>query len=210
MSCCSKLICDGCDYANASREMEMRVVPSCPFCRTKLPVTKEEADKQRMKRVETNDPFAMCREGTEQYCKGDCSSAFEYWTKASELGFAEAHYKLSIMYGGGEGVEKNRSKEIYHLEEAAIGGHPDARRNLGSDEWMNNDDTERAVKHWIIAATQGDDHSIKRLIKEFKFGAIQKEVLASALRAHQAAVDATKSPQREVAEKYYRNAPELR
>ena len=39
-----------------------------------------------MKRVEANDPVAICHEGGEQYAKGDYSSAFEYWTKAAGLG----------------------------------------------------------------------------------------------------------------------------
>ena len=38
----------------------------------------------------------------------------------------------------------------------------------------------------------------------FKDGLVDKEVLASTLRAHKAAVDATKSPQREEAEVYHR------
>jgi len=39
----------------------------------------------------------------------------------------------------------------------------------------------------------------------FKEGYASKDDLAAALRAHQAAVDATKSPQRDAAEAYYRN-----
>jgi hypothetical protein len=38
----------------------------------------------------------------------------------------------------------------------------------------------------------------------YKAGLVEKEVITAALRAHQAAVDATKSPQRDVAEEYYR------
>ena len=51
-----------------------------------------------------------------------------------------------------------------------------------------------------IAATQGDDDSIKALMDEFRSGMVSKENLAAALRAHQAAVEETKSPQREAAE----------
>ena len=200
-NCCSKVICDGCVIANKIREDEASMVHSCPFCRKPLPDTDEEIDKQRMKRVEANDPLAIRREGRNQYYKGDFVKAFEYYTKAAELGNAEAHYQLSNMYLKGQGVEKDEGKEVYHLEEAAIGGHQVARYNLGCDEWSNNR-IDRALKHWIIAATQGDDHAIKNLMKVFKKGLIAKEDLASALRAHQAAVDATKSPQREAAEKY--------
>ena len=61
------------------------------------------------------------------------------------------------------------------------------------------------MKHWIIAATQGFDESIKMLLEIFQSGVVSKDDLAAALRAHQAAVDATKSPQREAAEEYRRS-----
>ncbi|KAK1733635.1 Sel1-like repeat family protein [Skeletonema marinoi] len=151
--------------------------------------------------MEANDPVAMTQWGKKQYVKGNYSSAFEYFTRAAELGDVLAHYQLALMHHYGDGVEKDKGKEMYHLEEAAIGGHPYARYNIGCEEWKNGND-ERAAKHWIIAASQGDDSSMKALIAAYKGGLINKEDLAAALRAHQAAVDATKSPQREAAEEY--------
>ena len=202
MACCSKAICEGCDHANKIREAETSLRPSCPFCRTAIPSTIDEADKMMMRRIEANDPVSMCQEGSEQYDKGDYISAFQYFTKAAELGDVEAHFKLSLLYHHGEGVEKDEGMETYHLEEAAIGGHPFARHNLGCHEW-NNDNNERAVKHWIIAAKLGDDDSIKPLMAAYRVGFVSKDDLASTLRAHKAAVDATKSPQRDVAEEFY-------
>eukprot|EP00984_Skeletonema_dohrnii_P002533 scaffold876_cov92-Skeletonema_dohrnii-CCMP3373.AAC.8 len=198
-TCCSKRICDGCDVETQKRELEERRDQKCPFCRE--PVGNELWRKQILKRIEANDPVAMCREGVKQYDKGDYSSAFGYFTRAAELGDVDAHSKLSLMYHYGQGVEKDKGKEMHHLEEAAIGGHPGARYNLAGGEWHNGN-TERAVKHWIIAASQGHDESIKPLMDAFKSGMVSKEVLSAALRAHQAAVDATKSPQRAAAEEY--------
>jgi hypothetical protein len=203
-TCCSKIICIGCDHANKMREIEGKLSFKCPFCRRPVPREKRFRDKQMLKRVEANDPVAMRYEGIEQYRKGDYRSAFGYLMKAAELGDVEAHFKLSLLYHHGEGVEKDEGMETYHLEEAAIGGHPFARHNLGCHEW-NNDNNERAVKHWIIAAKLGDDDSIKALMDAFKIGLISKEEFAATLRANQAAVDATKSPQREAAEEFYRN-----
>eukprot|EP00573_Skeletonema_grethae_P007104 CAMPEP_0201695596 /NCGR_PEP_ID=MMETSP0578-20130828/7490_1 /ASSEMBLY_ACC=CAM_ASM_000663 /TAXON_ID=267565 /ORGANISM="Skeletonema grethea, Strain CCMP 1804" /LENGTH=42 /DNA_ID= /DNA_START= /DNA_END= /DNA_ORIENTATION= len=42
---------------------------------------------------------------------------------------------MSHMYREGLGVEKDVKKKLFHLEEAAIGGHADARYNLASYEW---------------------------------------------------------------------------
>eukprot|EP00985_Skeletonema_marinoi_P028751 scaffold25925_cov73-Skeletonema_marinoi.AAC.1 len=139
-----------------------------------------------MKRIEANDPVAMTQWGGEQHRKGNYSSAFEHFTRAAELGNVLAHCQLAESYHYGYGVEKDRGKEMYHMEEAAIGGHPDARYNLGWNERKNGND-ERAAKHWIIAASQGDDSSMKALIAAYKGGLINKEDLAAALRAHQAA-----------------------
>ncbi len=201
--CCGKVICRGCIYADLLRMREGRLKEMCAFCREPIKSTEEQDYKQRMKRVEANDPVALRREGFYVYEKGNYSEAFEYWKKAAELGDAEAHCKLADRYEDGKGIEKDEGKHIYHLEEAAIGGHPSARLVLGLQEQINGN-TERAVKHWIIAATQGCDYSIKVLMVAFKDGFVKKDTLAATLRAHQAAVDATKSPQRDAEEKYQR------
>ena len=201
MSCCSKLVCNGCLYANMRREFEGRLQHACPFCRQPQPKTQAEADRNEMRRIEANDPVAMQQLGSKRYREGDYGSAFTFYTKAAELGDVDAHCQLSTMYRKGEGVEKDEEKETYHLEEAAIGGHPLARYNLANNEWRNNNRIERAVKHYIIAANLGDDRSIKQLKECYAHGLVSKEDFAAALRAHQATVDATESPQREASAK---------
>ena len=74
--------------------------------------------------------------------------------------------------------------------------HHDARFNLGAYE-NGKGRVERAIKHFIIAANLGDDAAMQELKEFYKYGGMNKEQFASALRAHQAAADATKSPQRE-------------
>ncbi|KAK1734970.1 hypothetical protein QTG54_014430 [Skeletonema marinoi] len=140
--------------------------------------------------------------GTEHFVKEDYVGAlFEYWTKAAESGDALAHYELSCFHQNGKGVEKNEKKRLYHLVEAAIGGHPGARFQLAGYEGKNSR-FDRMVKHFIIAANLGHDGSIQMLKGCYKHGLVSKEDFAAALRAHQAAVDATKSPQRDVAEAF--------
>ena len=104
------------------------------------------------------------------------------------------------MYHEELGVEKDEGKKVHLLEAAAIDGHPYARYNLGCHEYSHGN-IERAVKHWIISAAQGEDESIKSLLLEFREGHVNKEDLDAALRAHKAAVDATKSPQRDEADR---------
>ncbi|KAK1733781.1 hypothetical protein QTG54_015636 [Skeletonema marinoi] len=201
--CCSKRICNGCVHANQMREAAESSEPKykCPFCRHPAPKTQEQAKMIMMKRVAASDPVAMCQMGSVRFNEGDYNTAFEYWTKATGLGDVGSHYNLSLLYMNGLGVEKDKKKRLHHLEAAAIGGDHVARNHLAIAEWENGRQ-ERAIKHWIIAATLGDDNAVKCLRERYVVGdVVCKEDFAAALRAHQAAIDATKSPQREAAAK---------
>ena len=94
MSCCCKMICDGCAYAY----QRTGCCVWCPFSRHPVPKTEEESDRIAMKWVAANDPVAIRRMGAIRFHGGDSESAFKYWTKAAELGNVEAHYSLSILW----------------------------------------------------------------------------------------------------------------
>ena len=206
MTCCSTLICNGCDCFNQKREVEGRLQLKCPFCRKAVPETDEDVDERLMKRMEVNDPAAIGEMGTKRFNKGDYVTALEYWTRAAALGDVIAHYQLSCLFNEGKGVEKDKKRELHHLTEAAIGGHPSARFNLAILE-KNNGRVDRAVKHWIIAAKLGHDQSLKCVKDLYQAGFASKEDFVGALRGYQAAIDAMKSPQREEATK--RSVPML-
>ena len=197
-TCCCKTICNGCDYANFIREVEGRLQQKCPFCRKAAPKTDEGCIEQLMKRIEANDPVAMCSMGKVRCKEGEYNAAFEYWTRAAALGDIEAHYEVSLLYREGRGVEKDEKKELYHLEQAAIEGHPMARHNLGVMEWRKGR-LDRAAKHFIIAAYLGDDASLKCVKDLYKAGLVRKDDFATALRGH----EATNSPQREEAAEFH-------
>jgi hypothetical protein len=169
MTCCSKIFVTAVftPMTLFFRAEKMNLFPSCPFCRTPVAKSEQETNERRKIRSETNDPAAICHEGIVQYKKGkhyNYSMAFACFTIAAELGYAEAHYNLAALYHQGHGVEKNKGKYIYHMEEAAIAGHPIARYNLGVHEYSNHN-FERAAKHWTIAARQGCNKSIKELMR---------------------------------------------
>ena len=197
-SCCSKIICNGCEHANKIREFEGRLQEKCPFCRKAAPKTDEEVNERMMKRAEANDPVAICSMGKKRYNEGDYKDAVEYFTKAAALGDVMAHYQLSGLYHFGQGVEKNEKKELHHSEQAAIGGHPLARHNLALLE-VKNDQYDRAAKHWIIAAKLGYYDSLNALKTLYKNGLVSKNDFSAALRGYQTAIAAMKNPQREEA-----------
>ena len=206
--CCCNYLCNGCNYSNQKQEFEARLQVKCPFCRKAIPKTKEENKEQLMKRIGANDPVALCYLGEEKCEGGDYNSAFEYLTRAAALGNADAHYQLSILHRKGKGVEKDEKREQHHLEQAAIRGHPRARNNLGCMEGKSGR-MDRAAKHWIIAANLGYDPSLENLKKLYKGGHVSKDDFAAALRAYQAAIDATKSPQREEAYEFIANMKQI-
>ena len=200
-SCCSQYICLGCVVANRKSNINVPIeAQCCPFCREPVVRGNKKDRKRLMKRIKANDPVAMKEMGWRCYEEGDYDGAFKYLSKAAELGDLDAHFKLGLMYMEGKGVEKDMEKAAYHWEKAAIGGHPEARNNLACHEWKN-DNIERSVKHFIIAANLGFEKSMKKLWKHYSLGNITKEDLDATLRSHQAAIDATKSKQREEAEK---------
>jgi tetratricopeptide (TPR) repeat protein len=200
MSCCGKTICKGCGAFHIISNIHDEVKRfTCVFCRT-LTSDREEYEKREKERIEANDPEVLRYRGSESYEAGDFDKAFDYYTKAAELGNAEAHYRLGRMYGEGVGIEKDKEKAAYHCEKASIVGHPHARFMLAVYE-SEDGRLDRAVKHWIIAANLGCEYSMKQLLRMYKDGYITKEDYGSTLRTHQAAIDATKSSQRDVAER---------
>ena len=163
MACCSKLVCKGCMYANGEREKRERLLPTCPFCRHQMPETVEKNLLLEMKRLKSNenDPIALNKMGMRHFVAGDHAAAIECWEKAVGSGDIQSHYYLSDVYycHNVRGVEQDMKKAMYHAEQAAIGGHPAARHNLGTWE----EDIGKAAKHFIIAANLGFDDSLQEL-----------------------------------------------
>lgn len=201
-TCCSKRICKGCSYAHEKSQLQQGRHPKCPFCREALPTSMKQVKNLLKTRIKANDSQAMVDMGTMLFHKEDYDGAIKYWTKAAELGDVLAHYELALLYRNGEGVEMNFEKEMYHTEKAAIAGHATARNNLAMYE-LRRDNMVRAVKHYIISAKQGFDSvlfpPLDYVKKGFTMGIVSKEEYAAALRGYQAAVNATKSQQRDEA-----------
>eukprot|EP00984_Skeletonema_dohrnii_P013065 scaffold5382_cov79-Skeletonema_dohrnii-CCMP3373.AAC.4 len=101
MTCCSKRICNCCDYATQMRELDGKLQQKCPFCQRPVPKTKEQVKMNNLKRVTAIDPIAMCQMGSIRFNDGDYDTAFEYWTKATGLGDVGSHYNLSLLYKKG-------------------------------------------------------------------------------------------------------------
>ena len=204
MSCCCKILCKGCNYANQMRELEEGLEQRCAFCREPAAEMDDEEffEKNIMERVKKNDAVAMTQMGKTHLEDGDYEKAVEYFTKAAKLGDANAHCCLGDLYRNGNGVEKDEKKAIFHFEQAAIGGHPFARGNLAEHE-LRNGRPDRAVKHVIIGANLGCNNNLKFVKDLFVEGITSKEDYAAALHGYQTAVNETKNAEREEGEAFY-------
>ena len=195
--CCGKMICLGCTHAAFTADHR----DLCPFCRAPRPASSAEFLKRINKRVHANDAVATYNLGCE-YLHGreglqqDYEKAMELFLWAGKLGSAVAYGNVACSYSSGRGVERDEDKAKYYHELAAMGGDAISRNNLGCfDAEAGNID--RAVKHWMIAAEAGYDHSLENIRKSFMHGCATKDDFEKALRAHKEAKDEMKSAQRE-------------
>ena len=136
-----------CSFGNTGNNL------TCPFCNSDLGRKRDvEHLAQIRKRAEANDPGAinelanyyLHREGGSQQ---DHANAMELCARAAELGSSQAHYNLGIEY-------RQRGYK-FQYKTAAMAGHELARCNLGNME-AKSGNIERALKHWMIAASAGD------------------------------------------------------
>ena len=183
-SCCGKSICKGCLYSSIVAGDNM----ICPFCKTEGKAkTGEDKIEELMKRVEANDADAMYVMGTHYYggahgLQQNQERAMELWKQASQLGSIDAHYFLGNMCFA-EGGNKNLKKAKFHLEPAAMAGHEVARYMLGFMDFEEGK-KERAVKHWIISASAGNQHAMHQLRKFFEKGVVNRNTIDSTLTAY--------------------------
>ena len=202
-TCCGKVICSGCIHAPVYDNNGNKVEKKCPFCRVPAPKTHEEVINQLKKRMEVGDAEAMYCLGCD-YSRGElglpqnADKALELWHRAAELGHVGSYYNIGSAYFHGRGVGRDETKAIHYWELAAIGGDVKSRHNLGIFE-IKTGNTERALKHFMIAVGSGHNWSLKKIKQLYAKGHATKDDYANALRARQAYLVEIKSNQRDKA-----------
>ena len=153
---------------------------------TQIEVAKfdEERVEEMMKRVEANDAGSVYQLAND-YHHGklgllqDRARAMELWTRAAKLGSSQAHFQFGSTYD----AEGDSKKSKFHYEAATMAGNEDARCNLGAMEAQSGN-MERAVKHWMIAASAGDYKAMHNLLIAFNHGSISRSAIDSTLTAY--------------------------
>ena len=198
MPCCGKVMCNGCFYAPVLTNEGNRAEELCPFCRTPEPNSSKEENKRYEKRAEIGDPIAIYNIGGGYFDGEDKKKAMELWHKAGELGYAPAYQNIGCSNMFGMGVKVDKKKAMHYWELAAMRGINEARCNLGVEE-ENAGNIERAIKHYIIAARDGNSHSVKNIQDLYMDGDATKHDYATALHAYQEYLKEIKSDTRDKA-----------
>jgi TPR repeat protein len=194
MSCCGKVICGGCVFADFKQNHRQ----ICPFCRTPVAENMTDVIQRHNKWLEVNDPYAFFDIGT-RYFQGlgvvqDKSKALEYYLRGVELGSADCLAIVGFMYDEGDGVVKDKKKAIHYYELAAIQGHSTSRYSLGFNEY-NFGKYDRALKHWLISCRHGSVKSLEAMKTLF----IEGHANEKALRSYQEYIKEIKICQRDEA-----------
>ena len=207
-TCCGKVICSGCSnaplYDNQGNEVDKR---NCAFCRTPWPKSDEEEIQRLKKRMGAGDSIAIHSIGS-YYRDGkyglqqDYKKALEFWYRAVDLGYNEAYCNIAYSYQYGRGVEVDKKKAMYYYELAAMGGDVQARHNVGELEKVAGN-TNRAIKHYMIAVGSGHSISLQTIQRLYSNGHATKEDYTKALQLHQAYLGEIKSAQRDKAAATY-------
>ena len=207
-NCCGKIICCGCDHAPVYDNLGNKIIErKCPFCRTPTHKSDEEYDERLQKRVELGDAEAIFTLGN-YYREGeygfpqDYTKAFELFVQAGDLGHSNAYCCVGCAYDNGNGVEIDKKKADHYFKLAAVGGDVHARHNLGVYE-ENAGNTNRALKHYMIAVESGHNNSLKKIQELYTNGHATKDDYATSLRAYQAYLAEIKSTQRGAAAAAY-------
>ena len=109
-----------------------------------------------------------------------------------------SHLAKTYAYGYGQAVKVDMKKATHYFEQAAMKGDVVARYNLGINE-ENVGNTNRAVKHYLIAVRDGHSKSLTNIKRLYMSGQATKEEYTKALRLYQTYLDEIKSYKRDQA-----------
>ena len=200
-ACCGKEVCNGCNYAMRDSEGNESL---CPYCRAPPPSSEKDKIKCLEKLMDNGNSYAY-NVVAFSYDTGinglpkDKAKAIKLYLKAGELGCADACFNLGLSYDKGYGVEVDKEKSKHYWTLSALTGYiHEVRHSLGNIEFKAGN-TDRAIKHWIIAARAGHEKALNKVKIGFMSELVTKDEYASTLRAYHERQQEMKSDERDKA-----------
>lgn len=96
--------------------------------------------------------------------------AFQWISKAAELGLPDAEYTIGYIYRNGTGVVKDTKQTVKWFKKAAKKGHNKAQFNLGA-MYINGDGVNQSMKeakYWINLALKNGHPRAERIWNDFE------------------------------------------
>ncbi|KAL7528364.1 hypothetical protein ACHAWF_002536 [Thalassiosira exigua] len=198
--CCGKTICAACECEMIAEDGS-DIYP-CAFCRVPSPRSGKKLVEMTRKRIKEYDDanaiyiLASCYWFGIYEVENNDKKATRLYFEAYIKGYRGATEDIGHAYLLGRGVDHNQGLSMKWYTLAAVEGRVLARRILGCME-RNAGNICRAMKHLLIAASAGDDESLKDLMQGYKAGHVKKDDIEKALRAHHQAKNDMKSNRRD-------------
>jgi TPR repeat protein len=146
--------------------------------------------------------WVLLLDGNEHWrIKKDVDKAVELFCRAAELGSVRAHSILGYIFNGFGRVRKPNAKAKQFYEKAALKGCGHSRYILGNMD-ANSGSFDRAIKHWLMAASQGHIEAIDSMKKALAEGKATKDHYRQALQGYKQYLDEVKSNHRDRAVAY--------
>jgi TPR repeat protein len=199
--CCGKMVCSGCSHSPVYDHLGKKSVDKCPFCRSLHPTTDEALFEMKKKQAKANNVYAVYSLGLAYFygrngLRRSIKLAMKLWHRSGDLGCADAYLQIGFLYGSFR--YRDKVKTLDYIAKAAELGHEEARYFLGKWEMMNGN-TDEAIKHLTIAATNGEPRSLTLVQELYQYGLATKEEYTKLLRSYQEYVTEIKSVQRDEA-----------
>ena len=126
----------------------------------------------------------------------DASAAASWFTRAADLGDADAQFNLGVAYRDGEGVERDHAEALRRFRQAAEQGRSEVQSAIGFAYYNGRGvpvDFERAAHYWRLGAKGGNAYAMAALGECYRDGKGVKRSLHAArkwlLRAKEAGYD---------------------
>lgn len=126
----------------------------------------EQAAQQLKRAAERGDPDAQSRLAEVYYRVRDYKTAFAWFLKSADQGYARGQYNLGVMYMEGSGTPKDESEAVKWFLKAAEQGERGAMNNLTAAYFYGRGVPQDFVLTYMwssIAAQLGDENSKKNL-----------------------------------------------
>jgi TPR repeat protein len=133
----------------------------------------ERAPKRTLSEADAKDPAKCFALGSELYEGKELAQAFDWFTRAAELGHSEGQLQAGWHLANGMGVRQDLPRAVEWYGKAIAQGNATAMANLGAMYELGQgvpEDWVEAARHWKMSADKGWVKGIAAMGRAYQFG----------------------------------------